>query len=107
MKPNSESELWFGMVEMKPLDQKANGAAGAFTNIVTWARDAEEFRRKAEIIAAELDLYVFEIEGAEPMNARTRKCGLSEAVEEMVLRAECNPNAIVFGTFHRYPHNEA
>jgi hypothetical protein len=45
-------ELWLGLVELKPLDRKAYGAAGAFTNIVTWANDLEGFRRKADVIAA-------------------------------------------------------
>ena len=38
-------ELWIGVVEVKPLNRQSYGAAGAFTNIVTWARNIEEFRR--------------------------------------------------------------
>jgi len=41
------SELWIGLVEIKPLDQKAYGAAGPFTHIVTWACDVEEYKAKA------------------------------------------------------------
>src|SRR5579864_1331237 len=100
-------ELWIGVVELKPLDREAYGAAGGFTNIITWARSANEFRNKAETIAATLNLYVIGIQGEEPLAERTKKCTLSEDIEEMILRAESNPNAIVYGTFHTYPFNEA
>jgi len=100
-------ELWIGLAELKPLNRKAYGAAGAFTNIVTWACDVEGFRKKCEIIAAKLDMYVADVEGAEPLAERTRTQTLSEEVDDMVLRAESNPNAIVYGTFHNYPFDEA
>jgi hypothetical protein len=100
-------ELWIGLVELKPLDREVYGAAGAFTNVVTWASDLEGFRKKAGTIAAKMDMYVADIEGAEPLAERTKNCTLTEEVEDMVFRAESNPNAIVYGTFHRYPFDEA
>jgi hypothetical protein len=103
MVPLKQPELWIGLVEVRPVDREAYGAAGAFTNIVTWARDSDEFRRKAETIAATLDLYVAEIEDAEPLSDRIAKHSLSDEIEDMIQRAEFNPQAIVYGTFHRYP----
>jgi hypothetical protein len=100
-------ELWIGLVELKPLDRKAYGAAGAFTNIVTWANNLESFRRKAEVIAETIEMYVADIDGAEPLAARGTKFSITEDIDDMVSRAESNPNAIVYGTFHRYPHDEA
>ncbi|HZU26197.1 MAG TPA: hypothetical protein VFA04_11780 [Bryobacteraceae bacterium] len=100
-------ELWIGLVEMKPLDRKAYGAAGAFTNIVTWAADPEQFRHKAEVLAGTLDMYVFGVEGAEPLADRAARSTLADEIEDMMIRAEGNPNAIIYGTFHRYPHDEA
>jgi hypothetical protein len=102
-----QTELWIGVVEMKPLDRRAYGAAGAFTNIVTWANDLESFRRKAEIIAETIQMYVAEVDNAEPLAARGGSTTLSEEIDDMVRRAETNPNAIVWGTFHRYPFDEA
>lgn len=99
--------LWIGLVEVKPLDRKAYGAAGAFTNIVTWACDIEGFRKKGETIAATLDMFVANIEGAEPLAERIKVSALNEEIGDMVLRAESNPNAIVNGTFHCYPFDEA
>lgn len=102
-----QPELWIGLVEVKPLDRKAYGAAGAFTNIVTWACDIQGFRKNAETIAATLDMFVADIEGAEPLAERINAWSLPEEIEDMVLRAEANQNAIVYGTFHRYPFDEA
>jgi hypothetical protein len=102
-----QSELWIGMVELKPLNREECGAAGAFTNIITWACNATEFRKKAETIAATLNLYVIGVEGEEPLAERIKKFTVSEDIEDMIQRAESNPNAIVYGTFHRYPFNEA
>ena len=107
MENNAQPELWIGLVELKPLNPQEYGAAGAFTNIITWARDEMEFRKKAETIAATLDLYVISIEDEERLAERTNKYTVSEDIEDMIQRAESNPNAIVYGTFHRYPFNEA
>lgn len=104
---NQQPELWIGLVEFRPLNRAAYGAAGAFTNIVTWATNAVEFRKKAETIGATLDLYVAGVEEEEPLAARLVKADLDESIEDMVSRAEQNPNAIVYGTFHRYFHDEA
>lgn len=60
-------ELWIGLVELKLLDRQSHGAAGAFANIATWASDPECFRRKAETMAATLDMHVIDVEGAEPI----------------------------------------
>jgi hypothetical protein len=97
-------ELW--IVDLKPLDREAYGAAGALTNIVTWASDIEGFRRKVEETAKTLDMRVADIEDAEPLSSRTEKWDLTEEVDEMVLRASTNPNAILYGTFHRYPFDD-
>jgi hypothetical protein len=100
-------ELWIGLVELRPLDREGYGAAGAFTNIVTWASDQEGFRRKAEIIAATLDMFVIDVEGAEPVAQRAEKWSMTEEIDDMLSRAQSNPDAIVYGTFHRYPFDEA
>lgn len=98
----SQDALWIGLVELKPLDPRIYGAAGAFTNILTWACNSEGFRRKADVIAATLDMYVTEVEGAEPLMERMQRADLTEELDEMLLRAQSNPSAIIYGTFHRY-----
>jgi hypothetical protein len=104
---NAHLALWIGLVELKPLNREAYGAAGAFTNIVTWACNIEGFCKKATTIAATLDMFVVDVEGAEPLTQRTQDWTLTEEIEDMVRRAESNPNAIIYGTFHDYPFDEA
>jgi hypothetical protein len=60
-------ELWSGIVELKPLNRQEYGAAGAFTNVFTWARDTQEFRVKADIIAATLRMCVVQVENVAPV----------------------------------------
>ena len=100
-------ELWIGLVELRPFDAKAYGAAGAYTNIVTWACDVPTFRQKADEIARTLKMFVAEIENAEPLAERRKVWNLTEEVDDMVSRAEFNPDAIVFGTFYVFPFHEA
>jgi hypothetical protein len=102
-----QSELWIGLVEMRPLDRKVYGAAGAFVDILTWASNSAEFRSKAETIAATLDLYVVGVETEQPLSARLAMASPSEELEDMISRAEGNPNAIIWGTFHRWNFDTA
>ena len=52
-------------------------------------------------------MYVAGIENAEPLRTRFVDRVTTEEIEDMVIRAESNPAAIVYGTFHTYPHDEA
>ena len=106
LNPNNLS-CGFGLVEVKPLDRKAYGAAGAFTNIVTWACDIEGFRKKTETIAATLDMFVADIEGAEPLADRIKGRRSPRGNRGHGISGGINQEAIVYGTFHRYPFDEA
>ena len=64
MFPKHPLELWIGVVELKPLNRQTYGAAGAFTNIVTWADNPGAFRRKAELVSAAIEMYVADVQGA-------------------------------------------
>jgi hypothetical protein len=98
-------QLWIGLVELRPLhpdNEHLDSAKGAFTNIVTWAANLDQYRQNVEYIAGTLGLFVAEIEDAEPVEARREKATLGEELEEIVLRAEGNPNAIIYGTFYTF-----
>jgi hypothetical protein len=97
-------------VQVKPLPQAPNalsGAAGAYVNIVTWATDPLTFKAKVEKVAATYDVYVVEIEDAEPVSVRESKFAVDEEIEELILRVEGDQNYILCGTFHKYPHESA
>jgi hypothetical protein len=102
-----QPELWIGLVEMRPLERRAYGAAGAFVDILTWASNPAEFRSKAETIAATLDLYVVAVEKEQSLSARLANGLPSEELEDMISRAEGNPNAIIWGTFHTWNFDTA
>jgi hypothetical protein len=102
-----QPELWIGLVGLKPLKRPPSAPAGAFTNIITWATDKREFREKVETIAAELEMYVVEIEDEEPVTARLRNSSVAEDIEDLIEHAKSNPKAILYGTFHTYPHDDA
>jgi hypothetical protein len=105
---DGKTQLWIGLVHLKPLKKDAlEGFAGAYTNIIAWAHDSASFQAKVETIATTIDLYVVEVEDEEPLSARTSRSSLSEELEDMKSRAELTPEAIVYGTFHQYPHDDA
>jgi hypothetical protein len=79
----SMPELWIGLVCLKPLNEKDFGAAGAYTNIVTWACNAQEFYEKAETLAASLDFYVMSTEGQERFSDRVARASVSDEIREM------------------------
>jgi hypothetical protein len=96
-------EVWRGLVEIRRLPQSdlLRDSAGAFAWVVTWASSAAEFRSQADCLAASLGLYVFGIEGELPV-ADEAPCAVNDEIADLIERAEQNPNAILYGTFHTY-----
>ena len=104
--------LWIGLVEVrseKGGNEILRDTKGAFVNIVTWASDADEYRRNTELITGKLGLFVAGIENPEPVETRRKKGSVvfDEEIEDMISRAEGNPNAIIYGTFHRFERDNA
>lgn len=101
------------MVEVRPMNGKSEilgDTKGAFVNIVTWASDAEQYKRNADLIIGKLGgLCVCEVVDPEPVETRRARMGghFEEDVEEMISRAEGNPNAIIYGTFHMFEKDDA
>ena len=107
-----EKELWIGVVEVRPRNGPNKilcDRRGAFVNIVTWASDAADYKRKAELVIGDLgDLFVSEVVNPEPVDVRRgRTGGFREDIEDMISRAERNPDAIIYGTFHTFENEDA
>ena len=106
-------QLWIGVVEVRPLNGKSSilgDVKGAFVNIVTWATNAEEYRRKAELVIEGVGgLFISEVVDPEPVDALRAKLpgGLEEEIEDAIARAEANSNAIIYGTFHGFEKDDA
>lgn len=111
----SNRELWIGLVHLKPLipgdwsgfdggEKKSH--AGAYSHIITWASNPEEFRANAEKVASGCKLYVVDIENEKPMSDADLS-EMNEELEDIAARVESNPNAIIWGSFFTYPHQDA
>jgi hypothetical protein len=101
------------MVEVRALSGKSEilgDMKGAFVNVVTWAADPEQYRHNAELIIGSLGgLFVSDVLEPEPVEARRARSGggFDEDMEDMITRAQANPNAIIYGTFHRFEKDDA
>ena len=83
---------------------------GAFVNVVTWAADAEQYRCKVEQVIQGLGgLFVSDVLNPEPVEARRARSGggLGEQMEDLTSRAQANPNAIIYGSFHGFERDDA
>ena len=103
-------QLWIGLVEVRPLEgcDVLQDAKGAFVNMVTWAANATELKQKATLVFGELHLFVAAIENAELVEERREREGdFEDTIEDIISRAEGNPNAIIYSTFHFYKRDDA
>jgi hypothetical protein len=51
--------------------------------------------------------YCAQVENLEPVSVRKQKVVLDGSVMDMIDRAEGNPNAIIYGTFHKWDRDTA
>jgi hypothetical protein len=82
--------------------QTLGDAKGAFVNMVTWSSDAEEYKRNVNLVLADLGLCVVEVENPEPVSVRRERVVFDEEIEDIINRAQGNPNAIIYSTFHTW-----
>lgn len=92
-------ELWTGRVEVltEPTDFDDTKA---FTNVVTWAADAQQFKDR---VASVFEEYGWTLIGVEECGPVTAYDSLGEEVCEAAQSAKDNPNACIYTTFHYYP----
>jgi hypothetical protein len=103
------SELWIGLIGVRKLEgcELLANEKGAYVNVITWAREAEEFKGKVKMMFETLKLFVDEVENAEPVRLRQEFESFDEEIADLISRAEENPNAILYGTFHSYLRDDA
>ena len=92
-------ELWTGRVELltPPTDF---GDTKAFTNVVTWAVDAQQFRDRVASVFEEYGWTLIGVEECGPVSAHGSP---GEAIFDAAEKARDNPNACVYTIFHYYP----
>jgi len=106
---NTKKQLWIGKVEVRPLkgSRILGDAKGAFVNVITWASNAKEYNCNADLVLRKLGLYILDVENAEPVSLRRKKAVFDEEIEDMIARAQDNPNAIIYSTFHTWDMDTA
>lgn len=97
-------QLWIGLVQVRarPNSDTLGPAKGAYFNLVTWAVDDAEFKEKAVQLCDELGVFVEDVEDEMPVSEREKAETLSGELEVLIEQAESNPNAVLYGTFHRW-----
>jgi hypothetical protein len=99
-----QSELWVGLVKVRPLPNcdVLGAAKGAYFNLIAWAVNYSEFKKKAEILCTDLELFVEDVEESMPIIERQKFARFDDELQGLVEQAEGNPNAILYGTFHSW-----
>jgi hypothetical protein len=92
-------ELWTDRVEVLTPPTEF-GDTKAFTNIVTWASNAQGFRDQ---VASVFEEYGWSLIGVEECNPVTAYEQLGEEISAVVERARDTPKACIYTTFHYYP----
>lgn len=97
-------ELWIGLLQVRARPNSAvlGPAKGAYFNMITWATSDAEFKQKAARLCDDLELFVESVEDNMPVSERTKSETLNDELQELVEQAESNPNAVLYGTFHRW-----
>jgi hypothetical protein len=93
--------IWVGTIEISYLDhEESDKRKNAFTVVTTWASNADEFRRKCELM---LESYGWKLLGIDRANPAPENYDYNEEVADQLERTRVNPNAIIYGTFYTYP----
>jgi hypothetical protein len=96
-------ELWTAQVHL--LTPPAEfGDTKCFTNLVSWADDAEDFQRKVSRILEKDSWFILSIEDCTTV---ARGDDVPEELVEQIETASTRPEDCIFGTLHYYPSKPA
>lgn len=96
-------ELWTAQVRL--LTPPAEfGDTKAFTNVVAWAEDAENFTAAVSSIFARRHWSILGVQQCQ----RAADCtAMTEELSEQIEQAKSQPGICIFGTLHYYPSKPA
>ncbi len=100
-----KTQVWIGMIEVRPLPdcKLLETDAGAFVNVLTWAANEGQFRKKAEMLMEQLGLQIVGIENPEPLTNREAQGELDKDIADIAAKVRINPAAIMYSSFHTWP----
>ena len=92
------------MVEVQSFDDSTLlvDAIGAFTNVVTWAIDADEFSVKTQELMDHMHLKIVKIENPRSLADRGYGENLTQHTARIVEEVRSNSEAIMYGDFHAW-----
>jgi hypothetical protein len=96
-------ELWTGRVEVLT-PPTSFGDTKAFTNVVTWASNAQGYRDQVSSVFEE---YGWSLIGVEECSPVSDQDSLDEEISGAVERARDIPEACIYTTFYYYPSKPA
>jgi hypothetical protein len=93
-------KLWIVHTEIivEPGDLPS-GNTKMFCNVITWADSPTEVEPK---IREYIETFRWKLIGADKVDAVQKDFDYGDDINEMISRAEVNPNAIILGPFHSY-----
>jgi hypothetical protein len=96
-----QPQIWIGTVEVYLANPETPSVSKpAYTNVTTWACDADEFGQKCRRM---LESYGWKLLGIARANPVSGDDKFSDEIADMLERTRTNPNATIYGTFHTYP----
>jgi hypothetical protein len=93
-------KLWIGLVEVLTEPSVGDGNTRAYTNVITWASTVSDYADSVTNVFTEYGWTVLGIENERPIDGET---DFSDEITEIIERAQQNPKACIYATFHYYP----
>jgi hypothetical protein len=106
-------ELWTGIAclvanpNCKEFRRFGDEGKGAYVNTVAWAPSAQEFRKRVDQVARELDCILLELERVKTLHKRMEEPDYPEELITMRTTAQRQPSDVIFGTFHTWAQSDA
>ena len=94
------NKLWIANCEIRvePGDLPS-GSTLAFCNVVTWGEDPKEVKKK---IKTDLARFNWDLIGSQRVEPADDNKDYGDELNELVIQAQGNPNAILLGRFFSY-----
>ena len=101
--------LWIGLATVirKPGCEIIKNSKGAFANVMGCATSTEQFKEKVENAVRGLELELVDLEDVQMFSERSKgDVVFDDQIYEIKKRIEEDGEAIAFGTFYKWKHDD-
>ena len=105
-------EIWTGVAclvanpKCKEFRRFGDDGKGAYVNVVALVNSEAEFTERVERIVSTLDCILLELDGVQPIDARTEEPDCPEELITMRSTAQRQPANLVFGAFNIWTESD-